>query len=372
MPYCTAWQVPGQANFCKIDANFDYNPAAVPGTGSKCNCTTVCLPIQPISISVAAAKACNTKTTTGTRTYTFTGTPPVGTGKPDSCDEGIDGVDAPTYGVAIDPSASIGGVVLDQICDDVYGTIATAFSPSSCPSGTKSASITLAGGTTTCQAEIGVTFNPGPSGEICTFTPPALGVENATLTDHVQVYVHSGQVSTTTAKSPNSNAVTVFSDEANSSAKVIKTVVGPVNACVTVRYKVEVDNTSGAGDETESLSALTDSVNGGAAQVLTALGNGNQGTVLGTTCGVATTNPGLGTASGLSGAGVLPVTIAVAGNYSCNFDMQFCNTAALDTLGCFVTPADVATATLGGDETGDTNLTPSSASITAKVCITAQ
>lgn len=370
MPYCTAWQVPGQANFCKIDSNFDYNPAAVPGTGSKCNCTTVCLPIQPISISVAAAKACNTKTTTGTRTYTFTGTPPVGSGTPDSCDEGIDGVDPATWGVAIDPSASIGGVVLDQICDDVYGTIATAFSPSTCPAGSKSTSITAAGGTTTCQGQIGLTFNPGPSGEICTFTAPALGSENLQVTNHVQVYVHSGTVGTTTAKSPNSNPVTVFSDEAGSTAKVIKTVVGPVNACVTVRYKVEVDNTSGS-DETETLSALTDSVAGGAAQDLTKLGNGTQGTVLGTTCNQPAAG-GLGTLAGSPGV-PFPTNIAPGGNYSCNFDMQFCNTAALDAQGCFTTPTDAATATLGGDEAGDNvNLTPSSAAISAKVCVTAQ
>jgi len=297
----------------------------------------------------------------------------VGSGTPNNCDEGIDGVDPagrPTYGIAIDPSASIGGVVLDQICDDVYGTIASAFATPTCPAGTKSPDITTAGGTTTCTGEIGQTFNPGPSGEICTFTVPALGVESAQLTDHVTVYVHSGSVGTTTAKSPASNPVTVFSDEANSTARVVKSVVSPVNACVTVRYQVAVTNTS-SSDETEILSALSDSVSGGAAQDLTVLGtSGAQGTVLGTTCNQPTTG-GLGTLSGSAGV-PFPTTIATNGTYTCNFDMQFCNTAALDNFGCFVTPSDAATATLKGDEASDSNFTSTSALIHATVCITTQ
>lgn len=372
MPYCTSWQTPGSSNQCVIDSSFDYNPAAVPGSPSKCNCTTTCLPIQPISISVLAAKACNTSITTGTRTYSFTGSPVTPSGSPNDCDEGINGPDAPTYGVAIDPSASTGGVVLDQICDDVYGTIASAFSPPTCPAGSKSTSITAAGGSTTCDPQIGQTFASGPSGEICTFSPPALGAENLQLTDHVTVYVHSGVVGTTTAKSPASNPVTVFSDEAGSAAHVVKSVVGPVNACVTVRYQVAVTNTSTDSEETETLSALSDSVSGGAAQDLTKLGSGAQGTVLGTTCNQPTTG-GLGTLSGKPGVPFPPTNgLTVGGSaYTCNFDMQFCATT-LDASGCFTTPNDAATATVTADEPTDQAFTSTSDSINAKVCITAQ
>jgi hypothetical protein len=382
IPYCTSWQIPGGANQCILDATFDYNPAAVPANGAKCNCTTLCLPVQPISITVLAAKACTTAITTGApngRQYSFSGSPLAPSGTPNNCDEGIDGVAPagnPTYGVAMDASASIGGVILDQICDDVYGTIASAFTPPTCPAGTKSTDITTAGGTTTCGAQIGQTFASGNTGEICTFTVPALGAESAQLTDHVKVYVHSSQPgASTSAISPNSNAVTVFSDEANSSATAVKSVVGPVNACVTVRYQATVTNTSGS-DETEFLSTLTDTVTGGTAKSLTACGTGTAlGTVVGTTCNQPTTG-GCGTLAGTPGvpfptAGLAPNN----GSYSCNFDMQFCNTAALDASGCFTTPSDAATATLNGDtDNGETavSVSATSSSITANVCITAK
>ncbi len=382
MPYCTSWQTPGNTALCVMGSGDSYSSAAVPGTPSKCNCTTTCLPIQPISITVLAAKACTTKLTTGStntppgRVYSFSGTPLAGNGNPNDCDEGIDGVDAPTYGVAMDFSASIGGVILDQICDDVYGTVASAFSPSTCP---VAGSIPAAN--TTCGGEIGKTFTTSPTGEICTFTVPSLGVENAQKTDHVTVYVHSSQPGvSTTATSPASNPVTVFSDEANSTATAVKSVVGPVNACVTVRYQVAVTNNSGS-DETEFMSTLTDTVTGGSAQDLTKLGSGTAlGTVLGTTCnaqcsGAACTN-GLGTLSGSLNVPFPPAGLSPSnGMYTCQFDMQFCNTAALDVNGCFTTPTDRATAGLTGDTTGGetaASVTATSNLISANVCITAK
>src|SRR5205823_5782874 len=88
---------------------------------------------------------------------------------------------------------------------------------------------------------------------------------------------------TTTAKS---NQVTVHSSDAPSTATVTKSFVANESACVTVRYGVDVHNTSGA-DETLSLSGLNDDSFGSITSV--------HDSVFGTTCGVAS---GLGTFAG--------------------------------------------------------------------------
>jgi hypothetical protein len=85
-----------------------------------------------------------------------------------------------------------------------------------------------------------------------------------------------------------------------------------------------VKNTSSA-DEQLSLSALTDNSFGS----ITALTNPapafGQNGVVGTTCGVATGSPGLGTMSNLTGAGALAAALPVGGSdYTCQFDAQIC------------------------------------------------
>jgi hypothetical protein len=120
---------------------------------------------------------------------------------------------------------------------------------------------------------------------------------------------------------------------------------------------VDVKNTSGF-DENLTLSALNDSAFGNITQV--------QGSVLGTTCGVATGSPGLGTLSGSSGAGTLPASLPVGGSdYQCQFDAQFCS--ALDPNSC-ISNTDSVSGSLAGDEPAD-QVTVTKNTITVKECL---
>jgi len=110
---------------------------------------------------------------------------------------------------------------------------------------------------------------------------------------------------------------------------------------------VDVHNSSTA-DENLSLSALTDAPYGD----ITSL----HGSVLGTTCGVATGVVGLGTLSGSTGGGILPATIATGKDYNCKFDAQICGDLTQITLPnnagtCLgLTDSDSVTPTIAGDE----------------------
>jgi hypothetical protein len=139
--------------------------------------------------------------------------------------------------------------------------------------------------------------------------------------------------------------------------------VGTKAACATVRYGVEVKNTSGSGtDETLNLSALNDTPFG---SITTVHGTGNNA-VLGTTCGVDVGQNGLGSLALDSGAGTLPVTLSVnGGTYTCKFDGQFCG--ALDESGCF-THTNTVSATLTDDENATVTLTPGTLNV--KECLT--
>src|SRR5207302_1061655 len=163
---------------------------------------------------------------------------------------------------------------------------------------------------TTCTA---FTVASGAS-QTCTFT--ANQAENVTVNNIVNVKGHgssNGSFGPTA-----SNQVTVVSNEAPTTGTITKTFVGNTAGCATVRYNVDVKNTSAAGtDETLNLSAFNDSAFGSITSV--------HDSVLGTTCGVASGSQGLGSLSGSTGGGVLPATIPVNGTYSCKFDGQFCS-----------------------------------------------
>ncbi len=120
-------------------------------------------------------------------------------------------------------------------------------------------------------------------------------------------------------------------------------------------------NTSAAGtDETLSLSAFNDAAFG---SINSVHGTGTN-SVLGTTCGVDSGSPGLGSLSGSPGAGALPTTISVNGDtYTCQFDGQFCG--ALDNSGCF---SHTNTVSLMGDENEVVTLTPGTLNV--KECLT--
>jgi hypothetical protein len=128
---------------------------------------------------------------------------------------------------------------------------------------------------------------------------------------------------------------------------------------------VDVHNSSGA-DEVLSLSAFNDSSFGSITSV--------HGSVQGTTCGVAS---GIGSLSGSTGAGTLPASIAVGGDYQCKFDAQICG--ALTTIDLPTPPGGTClglqhqnkvTPTLAGDEGSADPVTNVGNTLTENVCFT--
>jgi hypothetical protein len=276
-----------------------------------------------------------------------------------------------------------GGVVVDQICDNQYGNVftATGFSGPDCPAGTTG---TVA--TTTCSSSLpGDIANQG-SGS-CTFT--VSHGENLSVTDQVTVNGHSDLVSTTTFPAKMSNTVTVTSTDAPTTAMTsLGLEPGPQAACVTLRYDVTVANTS-AADESITLDkvvspytpALRDDVYGdlsmlsGSASV--------DKSIVGTTCGIATGQPGLGTLS-TGTVHTFPATLAPGtgtpptnngGTYMCQFDGVICGAPSRISTTCAfgLQKADLkgVKANLTGDDTGlnaDT-ITETDNPFTASVCL---
>jgi hypothetical protein len=160
----------------------------------------------------------------------------------------------------------------------------------------------------------------------------------------------------------------VTSTDAPSTATVTKGVDSIAAGCATVRYSVDVHNSSGA-DEVLSLSAFNDSAFGSITSV--------HGSVLGTTCGVSSQSAGLGTLSGSTGGGTLPASLAVGGNdYTCKFDGQFCGDLATITLPAGSNPStclglqhtNKVSGTIVGDESE--TVTQTGNTLTENVCFT--
>jgi len=366
LPNCTSWQIPGGTIQCVATApNYDYpfngpggTPTAIPGSPAKCNCSVISLPITPITATAIVQKACTTTNTPGPATFTQS---PNVTQSPTQCDAGPEGSTV-TYTVSVTNTSTAGGEVIDQICDSQYGTIfrSNTYTGSACAAG--ASGITATNG----NCPMGPLAAAGQAGATgtCTFTA-AVGENVAGLTDTVTVSGHSG-TNTSSTFTQGSNSVTVTSTDAASTATTTKGVVATEAACATVRYSVDVHNTSGA-DEVLSLSALNDSAYGNLTACTNANCANNSGgngslQILGTTCGV--TN-GLGTLSGTgNGAGALPASVAVDGHYQCQFDAQFCS--ALDPNSC-VSNVDSVTATLAGDESEAVTVTKNT--LTVKECL---
>jgi hypothetical protein len=331
LPDCTSWQQPGGTIQCVSPApDYPWVPAAIPGAPSKCSCNAgFTVPIQVQSPGMAVTKTAN----------------------PSSLSDPGGPV---TYTVAVKNSSNFGTVTVNQICDDQYGNIATAVTnpvqpPCAAGKTGKAASVTCTLPQTIAQ---GSTYT-------CTFSG---NVPEQGLTDTVTVNAIA-QNGTTPVLGTASATVTVSEEPATATTVKTSASAIPTSGCATVRYGVQVGNTSAStSDETESLSALTDSTYGDITQV--------QGNILGTTCGVAA---GTGTLSGSAGAGALPTTIAVGGNYSCQFDAKFCgNTGALNkppnatTCAAGIEMMDTVTGTLTGDE--DETVTQTPGKLTVDVC----
>ncbi len=332
LPNCTSWQIPGKTITCSAAAPaylypFDASskPEAIPGSPSKCNCATIPLGITVQSPQIAVTKACTTAATTGNTNTT--------------CDLQPEGGDV-TYTVSITNQSNFGDVIVDQICDNRYGNIFTAsgFTPA-CTAGT----VGTINSTSCAALDI-----PATQTKTCTFV--VTQAENLTVVDTVNVSGHGASAGTFGPTS--SNSVTVNSHEALTTGTIVKSLVNTTNGCVTVRYGVDVKNTSANGtDETLTLSALNDTSFGNITKCSNNPANGCDGTntlVLGTTCGVAS---GEGSLNGSGGAGALPKTLAVnGGDYTCQFDAQFCG--ALTTIVATPGTCNVATSTCTAGKVG--------------------
>lgn len=379
LPNCTSWQVPGKTTLCEASGpyypypidNADH-PEAIPGSPSKCNCDTIPLGITVQSPSVSVAKACDT-----------------GSGYSSSCTLTPEGGSV-TYKVTITNGSNFGDVVVDQICDNRYGTV---FRDSSAPSGLAACATGTVGtiDSTTCAA----TLTVGSSPVSCTFD--VTQAEDTTIQDIVSVSGHGASAGTFGPTS--SSQVTVTSGEATTSGTITKSYADTTNVCATVRYNVDVKNTSASGtDETLTVSALSDSAFGD----ITKWTDTGNSLVLGTTCGVPAGESGLGSLSGVtassSNGGELPYTMAVnGGDYTCQFDAKFCSapSSIVTTAGvcdsgtctqgktgtcssdtdCDVTCTGIhhtnnVSATLTGDENETITLTPGG--LTVNECINPQ
>lgn len=379
LPECTGWYQPtANVPICNSTTH-QWVSAAVPGTTSKCNCTTLYIPVQLVRPSISVAKSCNTALTTGVDKI--------------SCDAGPEGSEV-TYHVKINNTtpASEGGIVVDQICDDRYGSIYDdGVITTACPAGTLAGLFTFGTSLNPCNAAtLGDIANGGSA--TCDFV--VSHGENLDVTDHVTVRGHS-DVSTDRFFEPkDSNDVTVTSSDAPSTATTAKGLdPGPQYACVTLRYNVTVTNTSGY-DEVLTLNqvssptytpALHDSYFGDITynRTLAPKGSNVAGSVTGTTCGVDTTADGLGTLSDQKGGGTFPKTLAVSGgSYTCKFDGVVCGTpgpipsgepnpGSICTLG--LSNVDTVTATLTDDESDpNVTITQDAQQFTANVCLKQQ
>lgn len=341
LPNCTSWQIPGGTIMCTTGPT-DYQyptspPTAIPGTPSKCNCGVVSLPIIVQTPSIVAQKACEpaaSNTDPASPTFNWSTSPTQQA--PTTCDAGQEGATQVTYTVAMTNTSNTGGVTIDQICDDKYGTIYRSGSApntlAACPAGT----LSIDSGTNTCTGtyDLPVSTVVTTPGATCTFkaTP---GKEFVNITDTVTIFGH-GDVSNTST-SGTSNPVTVTSSDAPSSAKTTPGPATTTNICSTVRYTATVQNTSSA-DEDIFISGLADN-----SKDLTVLSASSCTTdcIVGTTCGVQN---GLGTLAGTTGV-PFPATALKAGTgnppttdggtYNCQFDVLFCGapTAGAEQFG---------------------------------------
>jgi len=347
LPNCTSWQIPGGTIQCTAPSGQQsWNISAVPADKSKCNCETILLPVLVQTPSITVNKYCTTSHSSGLNT---------------SCNSGVEGSDEVTYTVKVTNTSNTGSITVNQVCDNRYGGVLDSTHGTGGVGTCAAGSIGVVDGSS-CSAVTIAGTNPPSSDSSCTFTAHKYGdPADATVTDTVSV---SGTSQFAGAfPSTNSNTVTVTPTEAPSAAVVTKGLGSPnlTAGCATARFSVDVHNTSdslaagvcntgvtphvcsagniGAScstnsdcnvaatiDESETLTALSDSVYG---DVTTCAGslNGCSGgintTILGTTCGVAS---GEGSLVNTAGAGALPHDLAPGAHYTCAFDAQFCGT----------------------------------------------
>lgn len=335
LPECTSWYQPTtNVPVCEAvptDFPWSYSHDAVPGTTSKCNCTALQIPVQPVVPKVDVAKACSID---GGSTYS------------DACNFSGPNLEGGTvtYKVTITNKSDDGGVDVDQICDNRYGQIWPTDGTGTCATGTVGSIID--GSSSSCGSLGDITTSA-----YCTFQ--VNHGEDLSVTDQVSVYGHSDVPDTSIPLSPNptqSGTVTVTSGQNPSTATTNKGLDGASigSACTTVNYNVTVTNTS-SPDETLTLSVPSGgtALNDSAYNDITSLhgDTATTGSVVGTTCGVDSSGGGLGTLSGMSGSGAFPISILPSGTYTCHFAGVLCGTIG--------TVPEPGTGTCSTGDTGD-------------------
>src|SRR5258708_3430647 len=155
-----------------------------------------------------------------------------------SCTLSPEGGDV-TYTVTINNTSNFGDITVDQVCDTAYGTV---YRSSSAPAGLAPCGPgSVIGGvinSTTCNSS---TLGDIATTGSCTFT--VTQAEAATVNNIVSVTGRG--VSAGTFGPSVSKQVTVVSNEVPSTAMTSKSYVSTTNVCATVRYGVDVKNTSG-------------------------------------------------------------------------------------------------------------------------------
>ena len=320
LPTCLSWQIPGGTIQCNTSApTYPWVAAAIPPNPSKCNCNVLSVPVIVQHAAISVTKSATVQFPTN-----------------------HDGSPA-DYTVVVTNTSNLGGVTINQLCDNKYGNIATA-AGNACAAGTLCPSLCTASGTpfaactgngtgnfaagSTCATNIScslpATLSAPGNSVTCTFTGQI--PENSTITD----IVTANGVDSNIPPNPVSNSATAdaTAGDAPATATLTKTTTGAVHGCATLRYTAKIHNSSGATtDENLLLSALGDS----AFTDLTSLSGDDHtnNSVVGTTCGQPVAG-GLGTLSGSSGAGSFsaasPASIAVGGDYTCQFDGVICGT----------------------------------------------
>jgi hypothetical protein len=319
LPNCTSWRTSGQNGICTGTAD------AYPGAPSKCNCQPgFTIDILTLLPSIACTKAASPTQvqegpTGGTVTYTVEVT--------------NDSTCSPT-------PCTPGSVSFTGLNDNKYGNIATVHSASGsilAVSGTTCGVATSSPGLGTLSASFGAGIFPttiaSGGNYTCQFQATVSGLDaGQSLSDTVNT-TGATNAGTGGLITNASCSASVSATDVKPTAAVVKTAAFVGVICAEVGYTVQVDNTDTA--ESLTLTALTDDKVGGTGDITSVHDN-----ILGTTCGVATGSNGLGDLSSISGAGVLPATIAIGSDYVCQFTAKVCSFPQTDTV----------TATLNDDE----------------------
>jgi hypothetical protein len=324
LPNCTSWRTSGQNDICTGTAE------AYPGSPSKCNCQPAyTIDILTMLPSISVTKAAS----------------------PTQVPEGpIGGV--VTYKVDVTnnsscfptPCTPTSSVLFDGLNDTPYGDV-TQVTPTNtkvlgttCGVAVGDPGLGSLSGETSAAGTLPATLAPSDTYE-CFFQATVSNLSTGdSLSDTVCT---TGATDTTTGSLiPNKcGSASVSATDVKPTAAVVKNAAFVRVICVEIGYTVQVNNTDTA--ESLTLTALTDNKVGGDGDITTVHDN-----ILGTTCGVATTEKGLGTLKDLDGAGTLPATIGIGGNYTCQFNAEVCSFPQTDTV----------TATLNDDE--NNSITP--------------